>query len=162
MSRFVRRLAHPRVVVAAQTLTALAFLAASLAKIGDAATFARQIHHFRLVPFGLENLAAITLPWIELVLALAILSRMRPRAGSLVGLGLMTVFVLAVAAALARRLDIECGCFGTADATRVGAAKLIENLGLTALAGIGCLTPRPPVAPGSVSAAPPSRAISVP
>jgi uncharacterized membrane protein YphA (DoxX/SURF4 family) len=162
MNRLVRWLSHPRVVVTAQTLTALAFLAAALAKIGDAATFARQIHHFRLVPFGLENLAAITLPWIELVLALAILSRLRPRAGSAVGLALMTVFVLAVVAAVARRLDIECGCFGTADATRVGAAKLIENLGLTALAGIGCLTPRLPAAPDGVNPSRPPRATPVP
>ena len=146
MSLLARVLTDRRVAFVCQTAIGLVFLFSALAKIGDAAGFARQIHHYRMIPFGLENLVAITLPWIELVLALAILTRLMPRAGAGVGLGLMGVFVVMVAAAVARRLDIECGCFGTADATRVGAAKLLENLGLTALAAIGCVAPRSPAA----------------
>ena len=118
------------------------FLAAALAKIGDAGAFARQIHYYRLLPFGLENLLAITLPWIELLAALAILLRLRPQAGSVVVAGLMALFVAVVAAAVVRGLDIECGCFGTADAGRVGVVKLLENLGLLALAVIASLRPR--------------------
>jgi putative oxidoreductase len=137
MNGLARFLGHPRVIGLCRIAIGLVFLAAALAKIGDASTFARQIHHFRLVPFGFENLLAITLPWIELVLALAILTGVQPRAGSMVATGLMGLFVVVVAAALARGLDIECGCFGTADASRVGVSKLIENVGLLALAVIG-------------------------
>ena len=46
-----------------------------------------------------------------------------------------------------RGLDIECGCFGTSDASRVGTAKLIENVGLLALAVIASLAPEPPARP---------------
>jgi hypothetical protein len=53
----------------------------------------------------------------------------------------MGLFVFVVAAAVARGLDIECGCFGTSDASRVGTAKLIENVGLLALALIASLKP---------------------
>ena len=137
MNALGRLLSHPRVVLVCRVVIGLVFLAAAMTKIGDAGGFARQIHHYRLVPFGLENLLAITLPWIELVLALAILTGVRPRAGSVVATGLMGLFVVVVAAAVARGLDIECGCFGTADASRVGAAKLIENVGLLALALVG-------------------------
>lgn len=129
------------VVIACQIAIGLVLLVAGLSKIGDVATFARQIHHYRMVPFGLENLLAMTLPWIEVVAALAILLRVQARAGAAVGVGLMGLFVVAVAAAVARRLDIECGCFGTADATRVGLSKLLQNVGLLAVAAVGALGP---------------------
>lgn len=142
MTVVARVLTHPRSVLLAQVAVGLLFLAAALAKIGDAGAFARQIHYYRLLPFGLENLLAITLPWIELLAALAILLRLRPQAGSVVVAGLMALFVAVVAAAVVRGLDIECGCFGTADAGRVGVVKLLENLGLLALAVIASLRPR--------------------
>jgi uncharacterized membrane protein YphA (DoxX/SURF4 family) len=141
MSAVMRLLRHPGLVRVAQFGIAVVFLAAALGKIGDAGAFARQIHHFRLLPFGLENTLAITLPWIELVAALALLLRFRPRAGAVITAGLMGLFVFVVAAAVARGLDIECGCFGTSDASRVGTAKLIENVGLLALALIASLEP---------------------
>jgi uncharacterized membrane protein YphA (DoxX/SURF4 family) len=142
MSAVMRLLRHPRVVLVAQLGIAVVFLAAALGKIGDAGAFARQIHNFRLLPFGLENTLAITLPWIELLAALALLLRYRPRAGAVITAGLMGLFVFVVAAAIARGLDIECGCFGTSDASRVGTAKLVDNVGLLALAGIASLKPR--------------------
>jgi uncharacterized membrane protein YphA (DoxX/SURF4 family) len=135
-------LTHRLTVRLCQLLIGLVFLLAALTKIGDAADFARQIHHYRLLPFGLENLAAITLPWIELVTALVILFGVDPRAGSAASAGLMALFVVAVGLAVARGLDIECGCFGTADAGHVGMAKLLENTGLLALAVVGALKPR--------------------
>jgi uncharacterized membrane protein YphA (DoxX/SURF4 family) len=142
VTTLVRLLTHRGTVLLCQTAVALVFLAAALAKIGDSADFALQIHHYRLVPFGFENLLGVTLPWIELLAALAILLRLQPRSGSVVVAGLMTLFVVVVGLAVARGLDIECGCFGTADATRVGGAKLAENVGLLALALVGCLRPR--------------------
>ena len=141
MSAALRLLRHPGLVMVAQLAIAVVFLAAALGKIGDAGAFARQIHHFRLLPLGLENTLAITLPWIELVAALALLLRFRPRAGAVITAALMGLFVFVVAAAVARGLDIECGCFGTADASHVGTAKLIENVGLLALALVASLKP---------------------
>jgi uncharacterized membrane protein YphA (DoxX/SURF4 family) len=142
MTTLLRLLNHRGTVLLCQTAVGLVFLAAALAKIGDGAVFARQIHHYRLVPFGLENLLGVMLPWIELMAALAILLRLQPRAGSVVVAGLMALFVAVVGIAIARGLDIECGCFGTADAARVGVAKLAENVALLAVAGVGCLRPR--------------------
>ena len=39
----------------------------------------------------------------------------------------MTVFTVVVIAALARGLNIQCGCFGTASGARVGAVKLLPR-----------------------------------
>jgi len=114
---------------------------AGLAKIGDLGSFAAQIHNFRILPVALENLAAMTLPWIEIVVALTLLLGMRSRDGARTALVLLVVFTLAVVAAVTRGLDIECGCFGTADASHVGWSKIAENVGLIAIAVIAALGP---------------------
>jgi len=151
VSAVLALLRHPRVILVAQVWIGLVFLAAALGKISDPAAFAKQIHYFRLLPMGFENTVAIMLPWIELLAALALLLRYQPRSGGLVTAGLMVLFVVVVAAALARGLDIECGCFGTSDASRVGAAKLLENIGLLALAGIASLKPSAPAMHAAVA-----------
>ncbi len=120
------------------------FLVAALAKIGDAASFAREVHNFRLAPLWSENLVAIVLPWIELVAGLALVTGLKARAGAFVALALMAGFTLAVGIAWARGLDFECGCFGKAIASRIGAAKFAQNTGWTLLAALAVRTRRPP------------------
>lgn len=114
---------------------------AALAKLGDLPAFAQEIHNFRIVPVSIENLVAMVLPWVELVTALFLVLGVAPRSGALVATGLLAVFTVAVGAAIARGLDIKCGCFGTSDASRVGLAKLLENLLLLAVAVAGTLRP---------------------
>jgi putative oxidoreductase len=120
----------------------LVMIAAALGKIGDPAAFASQIHHYRLIPAAPENLLAITLPWIELVAGLALVLGVRARSGAWLVAAMMVVFTLAVTSALARNLNIDCGCFGTADASRIGWTKLLENIALTGAAVVASLRPR--------------------
>jgi len=127
---------------ACQVAIGVVFLAAALGKIGDLGAFAGQVHNFQLVPVAAENLVAIALPWVEIVAGLALVLGIRARAGAVVATGLMAVFIVAVAAALARDLSIECGCFGKAGASRVGWSKLAQNVGLLLLAAIGTLRKR--------------------
>jgi putative oxidoreductase len=126
----------------AQLLLGLLFLVAALAKIVDTASLAREVHNFHLVPFWSEHLVAMTVPWIELVAGLALVLGIRARAGAWVAGALLLGFTLGIALAMARGLNFECGCFGTADGTRVGWTKLAENLGMLALAALGSLRSR--------------------
>lgn len=143
MSERLRSLfTHARTVRACQVLIGLLIAAAALAKVGDLQSFATQIHNFRILPLALENLAAMTLPWIELLAALALIFGYRARSGALVVSALLVVFTIAVAIAMARGLDVECGCFGTADGTRVGLLKILENLGMLLLAVVAGLRSR--------------------
>lgn len=151
MDRVKRIVAHPWVVRGAQLFIGAWFVWAGLAKISDPAGFATNVHNFRLVPVPLENLVALTLPWVELVAGLALVLGLRARAGGLVSLALMVVFTLAVGIALARGLDIECGCTGTDDGARVGLLKLLQNLGGTALALVATMRP-----PGGAAVAVPA------
>jgi uncharacterized membrane protein YphA (DoxX/SURF4 family) len=118
------------------------FVAAALAKIGEPSAFATQIHNFRLAPVALEHLVAVLLPWVELLAGLALVLHVRARSGAWLALGMMMFFTVAVALAVARGLDFECGCFGTADGTHVGTRKLLENLVLTGAALIASLRAR--------------------
>jgi len=130
------------VVGAARIAVGVLFAWAGLAKIGDPRAFAEQVHNFRLLPVALENLAAMTLPWIELVAAMALIFGVRARAGAVLATALLGVFTAAVLSALARGLDIDCGCFGTADASRVGWEKVGQNLAMLGLAALGSLRGR--------------------
>jgi putative oxidoreductase len=126
----------------AQIVLGALFLLAALAKIVDVTSLAREVHNFRIVPFWSEHLVAMTLPWVELVAGLALMLGIRARAGAWVAGVLLAGFTIGVALAMARGLNFHCGCFGTADATRVGWSKLGENLGMLALAALGSLRPR--------------------
>ena len=134
-------LRHWFIVRLCQLAIGVLLLASSLAKLGDLPAFATQIGHYHLVPLAAVNLMAMTLPWIELVAGLALVVGVRPRSAAWIALAMMLVFTVAIGTAMARGLDFECGCVGTADATRVGAVKLLENLLFTALAAVGSLAP---------------------
>lgn len=136
------RLSHPALVRGAQVAIGLVFLAAALAKIGDVAYFAQQVHNYRIAPPWSENLAAIAMPWIELVAGLALVVGPRRRAGAFIALAFMAFFTVAVGAAWARGLDFNCGCFGKAGAAAIGARKFAENVGLTLLAFVAFLPPK--------------------
>lgn len=138
----MRFLASAPVRRGAQVLLGLLFLYAALAKIVDVPGMAKEVHNFHLAPLWSENLIAMTVPWIELAAGLALVLGVRPRAGAWVTGGLLLVFTAGVLAAMARGLSFECGCFGTANATRIGWAKLAENVGMLALAAVGSLKPR--------------------
>ena len=142
MNAVLRVLRRRPVVRVSQIVIGVVFLAAALAKIGDMATFASQIHTFRIVPVWSENLVAMTLPWVELVAGLCLVLGIRARGAAILATILMVVFLVAVGQAVGRDLDIECGCFGTADAARVGTQKLFENTLLTLCAAIASMVPR--------------------
>jgi uncharacterized membrane protein YphA (DoxX/SURF4 family) len=118
------------------------FLYAALPKIGDVEAFARQVHNYRLLPIALENLLAMTLPWIELTAGLALVVGIRARAGATLSVGLMVVFLVAIGQAVYRGLDIDCGCFGTSDGSQVGIRRLAEDVLFLALAAVGSLRAR--------------------
>jgi putative oxidoreductase len=146
MSAFGAFVRHPTVRRGAQIAAGLVFLAAALPKIADLAAFAGSVHNFHLepvVPIAATNLLAMTIPWVELIAGLALVSGVRPRAGAVVYTVLMAAFTLGVVAAMARGLSFECGCFGKAGAATIGVKKLAENLAMLALGAVAAFERRP-------------------
>ena len=142
MSGLMSFLTHRGTVRSCQFAIGVAFAVAGLAKLVDLPQLAQSVHNFRILPIWSENLLAVVLPWIEIVAGLSLMLGIEARAGAVVATALMIVFTAAVAAAWARGLDFECGCFGKAGASTIGARKLAENLGLLTLASIASLKGR--------------------
>lgn len=109
------------------------FIFAAFSKAADAEGFAQAISNYKLLPNFLINILAITLPWIELSTGLLLVFGISTKENSAILSGLLIIFILAIVISLARGLDIECGCFGTIDGSKVGLKKILENIGLLIL-----------------------------
>lgn len=101
-----------------------AFLFAGALKIADPAKFAVDVSHYRLVPPELVNLVAILVPWIEVTAGWFVLAGIWLRPAALVIASMTVLFLGVIVSALARGLNIECGCFGTIGGKHVGLVNL--------------------------------------
>ncbi len=113
------------------------FALASLHKILFPASFAEAIYLYQVMPDFTINAIAITLPWIELVAALAIVgSRTFKDGAALVILLMLAVFTAAITFNILRGLDVACGCFSTSDDEVIGWGNVARNFGYMFLAGL--------------------------
>lgn len=95
-------------------LIAAAFAYAGWSKLGDPVNFADSIASFGLLPRAAIIPFALALPLYEIVAAAMLLADRPRRLGALALLVVTVVFCAALAQALMRGLDINCGCFGPA------------------------------------------------
>lgn len=112
---------------------AVLFIFSGIEKIINPAAFAEAISKYRLLPDLLINLAALTLPWIELVAGILIFFDCCTKECSFIITVLMFAFTVAVVIAFARGLNIECGCFGTLNSSKVSLFKIFENILITSV-----------------------------
>jgi len=105
------------------------FIYASIDKIFNPATFAKVIYHYRVLPVELVNLAAIIMPWLEISLGIFLIFGIWIRASAILS-GLFTFFfIILMGSAMARGLNIECGCFSlNPEAALVGWRRIIEDV----------------------------------
>lgn len=128
--------------LAARIVVGLVFLLYGLDKITHPDDFARAIANYRLLPEGLVNLVAVTLPWVECVCGLLLLAGQWVRSAALVSAFLLGVFVVAVSITLVRGLDINCGCLNAEAGRKVGFKLLVEDLLLLGAAAVLVLKAR--------------------
>jgi hypothetical protein len=112
------------------------FVFASIDKISSPDAFTQSILNYKIIsnPF-VGGIIALILPWTELVAGCALILNVYRRGSA---------FIIAITQGTIRNLDISCGCF-TQDpgATKIGVAKLLEDLFLLLLAICTILSPSP-------------------
>lgn len=109
-------------------------------KIIDPAAFAQTIDNYRLFPAFSIGPLAIVLPWLEMITALAVLiGGPWKRPAALILAVLLISFMLAVGFNLARGLDFQCGCFGSADGGRRAGLTLLIQDALLLVCAIGLI-----------------------
>ena len=129
----------------ARVLVASVFLTAAVGKIVDPAGFSTTIANYQVFPHWSWNALALWVPMIEAVGALSLLTGWKRRGATVLLAGLTVSFLLLIASALWRGLDVNCGCFGTsaaADPLR-WSDFVIDGLLLAAIVVAGSSPPRP-------------------
>ncbi len=92
------------------------FVYAGAVKAWDPSGFLSDIEGYQILPYKLAVVAAVYLPWLEIVCGLALVMGRFLLDGSLaITTGLMGIFTAALIWAWWRGLDISCGCFGASD-----------------------------------------------
>ena len=126
------------ILIACRVLLGVVFLIACVHKILFPGAFALSIFRYQLLPDAMINVTAITLPWVELVAAVAIMFSLRFKdAAAALILVMLGVFTLAMTYNILRGLDIACGCFSAAaDAEALGWGNVIRNLGYMFIATV--------------------------
>ena len=117
------------VVLAARLLIGGLFVYASFHKLLDPGTFAGDIRNYTILPVAVTNLAAITLPWVELLAGLCLIFGIQTKPSALVISGMLCVFIGALTFAYVKGLDISCGCFSSAadSAGKIGLLTLLRD-----------------------------------
>lgn len=88
------------------------FLYAGYLKVKDPIQFTEDIRNYQLIQDPLPAALALSLPWLEILAALGVLTGLLYRGSLVVLAGMILTFILAISSAWARGLDISCGCFG--------------------------------------------------
>jgi putative oxidoreductase len=109
------------------------FLYAAYAKILDPRPLVTIIWNYRILPAGPINLMAIYMPWMELLVGLALVTGFKRRAGALWASGLLVSFILALLINAVRGVDVACGCFSAS-------AQDVQNAWLLILRDLPMLT----------------------
>ncbi|MBU5635734.1 DoxX family membrane protein [Geomonas sp. Red69] len=106
------KLFHARMIpVALRVALGAIFIYAAVPKIADPVAFAGSVAAYRILPYFWSYLTAAVLPFLELLCGVLLVCGVRVRSGALIIGVLNLVFMVALASAMIRGLDIDCGCF---------------------------------------------------
>ena len=108
------------------------FIYAGVVKVVDPLGFAQDISNYRLVGQSLSFIAAVVLPWLEILAGTFLIAGVWKRGAALVITGLLVFFIVLTLVTMARGLDVDCGCFGSLS-RKSGWGVIFEDLGMLAL-----------------------------
>lgn len=112
-------------------------IAAGLIKLPDPAASIEAVRAFELVPAPLVEPIGYLLPPLEVVVGLALVLGLMTRGAAVIASVLLVAFIIGIASAWARGLEIDCGCFGDGGADPDAASQypweIARDVGLLAL-----------------------------
>ena len=117
------------------------FVYAGAVKVLEPLDFAQDIRNYQLVGQSLSFIAAIVLPWLEILAGLALILGVWTRGAALVVTGLLVFFIVLTAVTMVRGLDVDCGCFGSLS-RKSGWGVILEDMGMLALSLALLLAPK--------------------
>ena len=100
-----------------------------------------------MMPDGLIGPMAVGMPLLELLVALALVTGVHARGAALVASTMLVMFAIAMVQAIARGIDLDCGCFGHVVETRVSWLTVTRNVVLTLACALVVMGPDLPLWP---------------
>ena len=98
-------------LILSRFILGIVFIYASIDKIIDPAQFSDAIDNYHITPYSLNNLAALIIPWVELIIGLFLLLGVYLNGSSFIAILLLIFFIFIISQALMRGININCGCF---------------------------------------------------
>jgi putative oxidoreductase len=89
----------------------LVFLYAGFIKIREPLAFAGSVAAYQVLPYFLNYLVAATIPWLEALCGILLLTGYRIKAASGIIAAMNMLFIVLLTSTIIRGLDIDCGCF---------------------------------------------------
>ncbi len=121
----------------ARLVTGGVWIAAGALKVADPAASVRAVRAYDLLPEALVQPVGYLLPALEILIGLGLVLGLLTRACAVLSALLFVAFIIGIASAWARGLQIECGCFGgggfDADATEDYPWEIARDVGLLLL-----------------------------
>jgi uncharacterized membrane protein YphA (DoxX/SURF4 family) len=113
------------------------WIAAGVLKLPDPAGSVRAVRAYQLLPESVVPTVGHLLPVVEVVVGLLLVLGLLTRVAAVVSSLLFVAFIVGIAAAWSRGLEIDCGCFGGGgfrqDAADAYPWDIARDLGLLAL-----------------------------
>ena len=119
------------------TLGGVLFVAGYL-KVDKLEVSQMAVRSYELLPIPIANFLGLVLPVFEVVIGLLLIVGAATRAVAALGGFTMFIFIIAIAQAWARGLNIDCGCFGGGGTVAPGETRYLQEIlrdaGLVAMA----------------------------
>lgn len=110
---------------ALSSLVGAVLLVAGVPKVRDRERMIRVVRGYKMLPDGMAVVVGTVLPWIEIVLGIALITGTAPSISGSLAAALFVVFFLGLSVNLIRgRRELDCGCFAFG-----GGADEIEHIG---------------------------------
>lgn len=113
-------------------------LVAGYLKVGTLDKSQMAVRAYELLPISLANFLGLVLPFFEVVIGLLLILGAATRVVAALGGFTMFIFIIAIAQAWVRGLNIDCGCFGGGGEVAPGETRYLQEIlrdaGLVAMA----------------------------
>ncbi|MBL0332905.1 MAG: DoxX family membrane protein [Chlorobiota bacterium] len=88
-------------------------------------TFSNSISNYQLIPESLNNVLALSFVWAEITVGILLILGLFVKGSSFLSTLMLSVFTIAILIAMARGLEIDCGCFAKPEP--IGWMKIFKN-----------------------------------
>lgn len=102
------------------------FIYSSLPKIRHPYDFLFSVYSYELTGPKLGMFAAMTLPWLEVLVGICLVGDIFVSGALLVSAGMAAMFTFVLGSAIYHNLNITCGCFGASSTEIIGYSTLIR------------------------------------